>query len=80
MTDYNKKFEDYVKASYIYYESTDEFAEPLMSDYSFDLLCAELLNNWDKVTHPDKHLADEAALAAGTGYQMTFKFPDWAKV
>lgn len=74
--DYNTKFEQYVKASYRYYEAYEDTG---ISDSEFDYLCRDLLEHWEEVTHPDKHLADEAALSAGTGFQMMWKFPEWAK-
>ncbi len=71
----NLLFERYVKHSYRYYQLDDA----VISDQEFDAICRELLPIFDKVTHPDRHLTDEAALSCGTGYQMTYKWPEWAK-
>ena len=76
MKDWSKLFEQYVKASYRYYELYEETG---MSDFQFDMLCKELADHYDEWEHPDKGLADVEALRCGTGYQMMYNFPEWAK-
>lgn len=71
----NLLFIEYVRHSYKYYQ----LDEPTITDAQFDRMCVELLRVFKDVTHPDKHLTDEDALRAGTGFQMMFKWPEWAK-
>jgi len=61
----------YLEHSCRYYE----LDAPVISDAAFDALCAALLEQWDEVTHRYKHLADMSALRAGTGFQMSHRFP-----
>lgn len=71
----NVLFEDYVYHSFLYYECD----QPRISDSTFDSLCRQLLTMWPEVTHPDKKLADENALQAGTGHQIAGRWPAWVK-
>ena len=52
----------YLIMSYTYYVEDD----PIMGDWQFDLLAKWLLENWDDLAHPHKHLITEDDLKAGT--------------
>lgn len=69
----NQMFEDYVYHSLLYYGMDEQE----LQDTTYDALCKRLLDVWDQVTHPDKHLSDVSALAAGTGFQMLNRWPQW---
>lgn len=69
----NQLFEDYVYYSFLYYQ----LDESKISDYEFDDLCQKLAGMWAQISHHDKGLTDPNALMAGTGYQMTGKWPKW---
>lgn len=66
-------FEDYVFHSFLYYALSD----PVISDTEFDILCKKLHDAYRTLTHPDRALTDPDALQAGTGYQMSGKWPVW---
>lgn len=68
-------YDSYLEHSYRYYN----LDEPIISDYEFDTLCKRLLDRWDELKHPFKHLTDESALEAGTGFQLYHKIPDYIK-
>ena len=59
---YKRMVSYYLLASYAYYVLDD----PLMSDSDFDTLCKDMLDNFDKLSHPHKHLVAVEALEAGT--------------
>lgn len=63
----NALYGDYLEHSYRYYI----LSQPVISDHEFDDLCRRLLACWPLVTHRLKDLADESALRAGTGYQLS---------
>lgn len=64
-------FGEYLEHSIRYYI----FDRPVVSDAYFDNLCKTLLANWGDVDHKFKHLCDESALAAGTGFQLQHSAP-----
>jgi hypothetical protein len=71
------KVTKYLVCCYLYYI---EFAGTPISDYEFDILCRELLDEFNTIEHEFKHLLDKNALAAGTGYQISAeKYPDSIK-
>lgn len=43
---------------------------PVVSDAYYDDLCKTLLVNWHGFEHRYKHLTDESALSAGSGFQL----------
>lgn len=71
----NQLFEEYVYHSFLYYQ----VSESKIPDSVFDSYCRQLLEQWKDVTHPDRGLADDEALRAGTGFQMADKWPKWVK-
>lgn len=52
----------YLMCAYSYYEEDD----PLISDYSFDMLAKCILQNYDSIQHFHKHLVTKEDLEAGT--------------
>lgn len=64
----NQKFVQYLMSSYLYYHEDCH----VLGDCQFDALCKELLDNWDDITHPHKHLTTREDLAAGTGFAIKF--------
>lgn len=52
----------YLMAAYAYYMED----EPIMSDWDFDNIAKELLENYDSIEHPHKHLVTPDDLRAGT--------------
>jgi len=52
----------YLMAAYAYYVEDD----PIMSDWDFDMLAKTLLENYDSIEHPHKHLVTKDDLRAGT--------------
>lgn len=58
----------YLMLSYLYYE----LDQGLVSDEVFDRICKRLLERWEAIEHFHKHLIDFEALAAGTGYYLSF--------
>lgn len=59
-------FVAYLEHSYRYYEMDT----PIISDARYDRLCQELLKALPDLKHRDRHLVDESALQAGTGYHL----------
>ena len=41
-----------------------------MSDEDYDMMCKVLLDNYDTIEHPHKHLIDKESLRAGTGFNL----------
>lgn len=66
-------FAEYMEHSYRYYVMDS----PVVSDQYYDELCRILIANWGNFEHSCKHLCDESALFAGSGFQMVGKFPQW---
>lgn len=64
----NIAFVLYLEHSYRYYEMD----HALISDATYDALCRSLLEEWQHVDHRHKHLTDEHALAAGTGFHIKY--------
>lgn len=64
----NQKFSIYMMSSYLYYVEHVH----VITDVAFDHLCRELLDNWDSITHPHKHLTTKEDLEAGTGYALKY--------
>ena len=52
----------YLMCAYAYYEQDD----PLISDQEFDELATFILENYDAIDHPHKHLVTKENLEAGT--------------
>ena len=52
----------YLMCAYAYYEQDD----PLISDQEFDDLATFILENYDAIDHPHKHLVTKDNLEAGT--------------
>ena len=52
----------YLMCAYAYYEQDD----PLISDQEFDELATFILENYDAIDHPHKHLVTKDHLEAGT--------------
>ena len=52
----------YLMCAYAYYEQDD----PLISDQEFDELAKFILENYDAIDHPHKHLVTKDNLEAGT--------------
>lgn len=52
----------YLMCAYAYYE----LDKPLIEDHEFDALAKQILENWDAIDHPHKHLLTKDMLVAGT--------------
>lgn len=68
----NAVFGEYLEHSIRYYL----LDAPVVPDTYFDGLCKTLLAGWGLVTHRLKHMCDESALRAGTGFQLPFHLLD----
>lgn len=64
----NAVYGEYLEHSVRYYA----LDSPVVSDGYYDKLCQALLAGWALVTHRYKHMCDESALSAGTGFQLPF--------
>lgn len=64
----NQKFKVYLFTSYLYYKENVS----AITDGEFDLLCSELLRDWDNITHPHKSLINKSDLEAGTGFAIQY--------
>lgn len=62
----NHLYGEYLEHSLRYYL----LDSPVVSDAYYDGLCQTLLASWGAVTHKFKHLTDEGALSAGSGFQL----------
>ena len=58
----------YLMLSYLYYVKN----ESLIDDTEFDIMCKDILNEWDDLTHWHKPLLKKANLEAGTGYDTKY--------
>lgn len=56
----------YLMTSFLYYQKD----ESLISDGLYDSLCKLMLDNWDSIEHPHKHLINRDALVAGSGFDI----------
>ena len=56
----------YLVHSYLYYILDD----PVITDDEYDTLCKELLDKFDTLQHPHKHLTTKESLLAGPGYHI----------
>ena len=66
----------YLMTSYLYYHED----ESLISDGLYDAMCKLMLDRWDEITHPHKHLIHKDALAAGSGFDIPKDaYPEIAK-
>lgn len=63
---FNNLVAKYLIHSYLYYILDDS----IIPDQEYDMLCKELLENIDTITHPHKYLIDVEALKAGSGFQI----------
>lgn len=61
-----RRYGEYLEHSIRYYIMDDA----VVSDQYYDELCKELLANWGAFDHRYKHLTDESALFAGSGFQI----------
>lgn len=62
----------YLIHSYLYYVMD----APVVDDAQYDQICVELLEKFDELKHPHKHLLDKEALRAGSGYHIaTMDYP-----
>ena len=64
----NQQFKIYLFTSYLYYKE-DVSA---IKDNEFDMLCNNLLKNWDNITHYHKNLINKSDLEAGTGFAIQY--------
>ena len=55
-------------SSYLYYEKN----KSVITDREFDLLCKQLIKEWDNITHPHKRLISIDDLEAGSGYRIKY--------
>jgi hypothetical protein len=62
----NAVYGEYLEHSIRYYA----LDAPVVSDGYFDNICQTLQAGWGLVTHRYKHMCDESALRAGTGFQL----------
>ena len=62
----------YMMASYAYYVEDD----PIISDAMFDQCAKSILEHWDTLDHPHKHLLSKEMLEAGT---YLGKYPEIVK-
>jgi hypothetical protein len=67
MINWDEQYRHWLEASYLYYIKA---VGTQFSDYEYDYLANQLLNNWECVTHPHKHLVDEDSLRAGTAFDI----------
>jgi hypothetical protein len=58
----------YMMASYGYY--VRNFS--IIYDEDYDQLCVEILERFDSIDHPHKHLIEVESLKAGTGYALQY--------
>lgn len=56
----------FLLASYCYYQMD----KSPMTDPAYDLLCRRLLQEYDKIEHPHKHLITTDMLISGTAYNI----------
>lgn len=68
MTPINRKFIEYLMASYLYYIC--DLA--VLTDSQYDQLCHDLLEGWDEITHRHKSLVTKEDLKAGTGFAIKY--------
>ena len=62
----------YMMASYAYYVEDD----PIITDAMFDQCAKNILEHWDTLEHPHKHLLSKDMLEAGT---YLGKYPEIVK-
>lgn len=72
---FNRLYMAYLEHSVRYYELDD----PIIDDGLYDRLCQALLRHWAGFGHRLKHLTDESALRAGTGFHLA-GHPELARV
>lgn len=58
----------YLMACFLYYKEDS----PAISDKLFDEMTKSLIEKWDTVTHPHKHLITMEDLMAGTGFAIQY--------
>jgi hypothetical protein len=56
----------WLMACYLYYIEH----QSLLTDGYFDSLAVAMIERWDDLVHPHKHLIDAGDLLAGTGYAL----------
>jgi len=61
----------FLMASFAYYELDN----PFLTDACYDWLCGELDRQWDRVEHFHKHVVERDSLRAGTGFNLSGKYP-----
>jgi len=62
----DKRVDLFLMASYRYYLCY----ESIMPDRDYDMLCRDLLTDWDAIESPHKHLITREMLESGTGYNL----------
>jgi NAD-dependent DNA ligase len=71
-----KMIGQYLIHCYLYYICD----QSIIPDEEFDQLCRDLLDKWDSIEHPHKHLISKDDLKAGTGYSINIlQYPDIVK-
>jgi len=65
----------YLVHSYIYYQLDNS----IISDGDYDNLAKQILENWDNIEHPHKHLISKDALQAGTFLLPEDEYPTIVK-
>lgn len=58
----------FLMSSYLYYE----WDCAVLPDNMFDVMCVEMLKNWDDIEHMHKHLITKEHLKAGSGYDIIY--------
>lgn len=56
----------FLMASYLYYR----YDTSVIPDSDFDSICKRLLEEWDQIEHPHKHLISRGDLEAGSGFAL----------
>ena len=65
----------YLVHSYLYYQLDNS----TVSDGEYDNLAKQILENWDNIEHPHKHLISKDALQAGTFLLSEDEYPTIVK-
>ncbi len=76
--DFTKAFQDYLRASYVYYILEEE---SIFNDSYYDYLCRYLLTGLDKIDKVYEKLVCEDSLRCGSGYHIKAgDYPDGCTV
>lgn len=71
----NHLISQYLVHSYLYYQLDNS----TVSDGEYDNLAKQILENWDNIEHPHKHLISKDALHAGTFLLSEDEYPTIVK-